>query len=148
MRSYTILSGMLMLLACDACDAFGGAFVRVKPVDPPAGEYVVHVATRPNYSENEHFIVGQTISASAKGTYYAPAETELDPLRKSVKPLAADDSTPWIDLTAKLKEGSLATVSFYFEPKESFPKGVEARFDVATAADDAAIVRTITDRDP
>src|SRR6185503_20413487 len=57
-------------------------------------------------------------------------------------------STPWIDLTGKLKEGSLATVSFYFEPKESFPKGVKAQFDVATAAVDATIVRSITDHDP
>ena len=113
----SIILGFVLLFGLSV-NAAAGVFVRVKPVDAPAGDYVVHVATRPNYGENEHFFVGQTISDSAKGTYYAPAETELDPLRKSVKPLAPSAATQWIDLTQKLERGPRATVSFYFEPKD------------------------------
>ena len=54
----------------------------------------------------------------------------------------------WIELTSLLGSG-VPSVCFLFETQpELGGRGVEARFEVATAANEAAIVRTITEHDP
>ncbi len=58
------------------------------------------------------------------------------------------ETSPWIGLSP-LMTAPMASVRFLFEtrpPLES--RGVKARFDIATAGDAAAIVRSIEDHDP
>jgi hypothetical protein len=62
--------------------------------------------------------------------------------------MAANAASPWIALSPILQAG-VPSVRFLFETSPALDKrGVQARFDIATAPDDKAIVRSITEHDP
>src|SRR5688572_28221191 len=64
-----------------------GIWVRVQVLQPAQLAFKVHIGVRANYGTNTHFVVGQTVSALAKGQYTAPAEAEIDTLRQQVQPM-------------------------------------------------------------
>lgn len=62
--------------------------------------------------------------------------------------IAPGQPSPWIDLTPLVPTG-VASVRFLFETKPALEKrGIRARFDIATAPMEKAIVRSITEHDP
>jgi hypothetical protein len=55
----------------------------------------------------------------------------------------------WIDISRLTAEQGAASVRFIFETRSALGgQGVKARFDFATAGDESAIVRSITEHDP
>jgi hypothetical protein len=123
--------------------------VRVQLLEPRDNPYKVQVVVRPRYGTNINFVAGQTISGTAGGQYTPPSADELAAREKEAQPADPGKPTCWIDLSAHLSGANLSSVQFYFVPAAQFTNtGVKARFDIATAADDKAIARSITDRDP
>jgi hypothetical protein len=107
-------------------------FVRVSLLSPNDRPWRVHlIAQLPGGKSISHF-AGQSTAATAK----------------DAQPLPANQSTPWIDLSNSLSSEG-ATVRFLFETQPPLEKaGIKAKFDIASAADDTAILRTLTDHDP
>ena len=66
---------------------------------------------------------------------------------KDSEPQDAGQSSPWIDLHSILGKG-VASVRFIFGDGKRPLQGVKARFEVATADNEASVVRSITDSDP
>ena len=124
-------------------------FVRVTLLEPTDKPYKVQLDVHPSYFTNQTFFAGQTISKSEESRYvYLPAADVLKTLEDAVQPVAAGQATVWVELTKYIPAGSLASVQFFFSPAKDFQQtGVKARFDVATAADEQNIVRSITEHD-
>lgn len=124
-------------------------WARVQLLQPQDVAYKVQVVVRPRYGTNINFFVGQTISTPVSGQYTPPGADELAAKEKEIEPAAAGKATCWVDLTAPLSSSGLSSVQFYYVPAATFTNsGVKARIDIATAASDKAIVRSITDHDP
>ncbi|MHB0937288.1 MAG: hypothetical protein ACYDCO_21435 [Armatimonadota bacterium] len=141
------LSLLLAFLALAAC---ADVHVRVTLLEPANTPYKVQVVAHPDYWSNTCFFVGQTQSAADKAPYVSlPGADVLQKREAEVQPLAAGQSTPWIDISQYVAGKDLATVQFFFVPAAQFGKtGVKARIDVATAPADKDIVRAITEHDP
>ncbi len=124
-----MILGMLVLAS-----GFGAApprvFVRVALTSPREVEWRIHiVAHQPEGKQAELFYGKDLAETAAKAGWIAERRSD------------------WIELTAVMGKG-VPSVRFLFETRPAMEgKGVEARFDVATAANEAAIVRSITDHD-
>jgi hypothetical protein len=127
---------MVMILAMFvAAGVFGagptGVFVRVALLSPRGAAWRLHlVAHHPGGKQTELF-AGQNSAAAAAQAGWVPGPR-----------------SDWIELTSLLGKG-VPSVRFLFETQPGLGEGgVGARFEVATAADEGAIVRTITEHDP
>ena len=142
----TILT-LLVSLALAAC---ADVHVRVTLLEPANTPYKVQVVAHPDYWSNTCFFVGQTQSGADTTKYVSlPGADVLQKREAEVQPVAAGQSTPWIDISQYVTGNDLATVQFFIVPAAQFNKtGVKARIDVATAPADKDIVRAIIERDP
>jgi len=120
---------MLSCLFCLAGLAFAEAqvWLRVSVVEPEATAWRAHVTAYTTRSKTEDLYIGDTAGTDAN----------------AVKPHAAGTPSQWVDFTPYLKSLKVVSVRFAFDGL----KNVRAKFDIATAADDNAIVRSITDYD-
>jgi len=108
------------------------AWVRVTLVEPANTPWQVDINVIPaGNAKPSDLYVGQSV-----GVRQADA-----------KPQAAGQSAPWVDLQSALGKG-VASVRFVFSAGKQPLKGVKATVAVATADNDASIVRSITDSDP
>jgi hypothetical protein len=143
--------GCWMTLAAGATEAQtkSQVWARIQLLKPRACPYTVQVVVRPAYGSNITFFVGQTVSGAIGGQYSPPPADQLKARENEVQPAKPKSPTGWADLTAYLPAGRIASVLFRFMPPQNFTNsGIKARFDIATAADDKAIVRSITEFDP
>jgi len=109
-------------------------FVRVSLLSPPDRPWRVQIVAQKPGGKVQSVFAGITVANTAK-------EAGL---------LAAGQAGGWVDLSGAPSPGG-ATVRLLFETQpalENGSQGVNARIDVATAADDAAILRSVTDHDP
>jgi len=108
-----------------------GALVRVALLSPPEVAWRMHIiAHHPGGKQTELF-AGKDAGATATQGGWMQAQ-----------------QSDWIELTSLLGK-DVPSVRFLFETKPGPEgRGVEARFEVATAANEAAIVRSITEHDP
>ena len=129
----TMIAAILAMLA--PAVVFGanppGAFVRVTLLSPPEVAWRMHIiAHHPGGKQTELF-AGKDAGATATQAGWVQAQ-----------------QSDWIELTSLLGKEA-PSVRFLFETKPGLEgRGVEARFEVATAANAAAIVRSITEHDP
>jgi hypothetical protein len=109
-----------------------GVFVRVSLLAPGDRPWRVQVIAQMPGGKSKRLFAGKAIAENVKAA-------EL---------LQPGQSTPWVDLSdAHSSEG--ATIRFLFETTPALEHaGVKAKIDVASGANDAAILRTITDHDP
>jgi len=106
-------------------------WARVQMLEPANQPWSLHIIVHPAHLKQTDILVGETVAEKAA----------------DLKPIAAAARSPWVNLTAALGKGT-NSVRFLFEPKDAFAgAGVKASFSFATAAEDAAIARTITDHD-
>jgi len=149
-RRYGLVSiaFLVMLTAAFSSDNSDGVWVRTRVVYPTLTSYKVRVVVVPNYSRNFTLYAGQTVSETAVSQYtYFPAEEVLKKLASQVNPCGRQ-GTCWINLSPYMPSEGLATVKFFFEPKDAFKgNGVKAQFLVATGASDLHIIRKITESD-
>ena len=127
-----LLSNVNVASRAPAKERCSKAWVRVALVEPANTPWQVNINVIPaGHAKPSDLYAGQTVVGR-------PADT---------RPQMAGQSTPWVDLQSALGKG-IATVRFAFSDGNQPLKGVKVRFAVATAANDASIVRTITGRDP
>jgi hypothetical protein len=118
-----------------AAEVFGaappGVFVRVALLSPREAPWRMHiVAHHPGGRQTELFAGKNSAAAVAQAGWISAPRSD------------------WIELTSLLGQG-VPSVRFLFETQPALGVGaVEARFEVATAAGEAAIVRTMTEHDP
>ena len=122
----------LILLSCLLClgglaFAEGQVWVRVSVLEPEGTPWRAHVTAYSTRSKVEDLYIGETVGTDAK----------------AVQPRAAGTPSAWVDFTPYLKSLKVVSVRFVFDGL----KDVKATFDIATAADEKAIVRSITDYD-
>jgi hypothetical protein len=124
-----VILGMLVPASGFSADR-PGVFVRVTLVSPRLVEWRMHiVAHQPGAKQTDLFAGKDQAGTAAKAGWIAEQRSD------------------WIELTALLGKG-VPSVRFLFEAKPALEgKGVEAKLDVATAADDSTIVRSIADHD-
>jgi hypothetical protein len=107
-----------------------GVFVRVSLLSPREVEWRMHIVVHLERGKQAHRYIGKESAASADKAGWIQGQ-----------------QSHWIDLASLLGKG-VASVRFLFETKPAGKeKGIAARFDVATAANDAAIVRSIAEHD-
>jgi len=156
MTATRIMTSLSIALVCsgawaqDTLSPPPAVWVRVQLLRPADVPYQARLTVHPNYSSNITLYAGQTVSGSESARYvYSPPADVLATQAEQAGTVKPGEKTPWIELTRFLPADGLASVRFLFEPKEAFAAdGVEARFDVATDAEEGAIVRAITERDP
>jgi hypothetical protein len=136
LRSCLMKGVMVMILAMlVAAEVFGaappGVFVRVALLSPREAPWRMHiVAHHPGGKQTELFAGKNSAAAVAQAGWISAPRSD------------------WIELTFLLGQG-VPSVRFLFETQPALGVGgVEARFEVATAAGEAAIVRTMTEHDP
>jgi hypothetical protein len=122
----------LIMLSCLLCLAGlawaeGQVWVRVSVLEPEQTAWRAHVIAHTTRSKAVDLYIGDTAGADAK----------------AVKSRAAGESSEWVEFTPYLQELRIVSVRFIFDGL----KNVRAQFDIATAADDKAIVRSIIDYD-
>lgn len=106
-------------------------FVRVSLLEPDRAWRVHLVAQLPGGKSISHF-AGRTVADKAKDARLLPA----------------NQATGWIDLSDSLSSQG-ATIRFLFETDPPLEHaGVEAKIEVASAADEKALLRSMTDHDP
>jgi len=98
-RTTPVLSFLFAILWALVSPAAAAVHVRVTLLEPTNTPYQVQVAIRPRYTTNIVFVAGQTRSAVAGGRYSVPGVAALASLAKSVAPIAAGQSTAWLELT-------------------------------------------------
>lgn len=120
---------MLSCLFCLAVMAFaeGQVWVRVSVLEPEGAAWRAHVTAYPTRGTEANLYIGETAGADAN----------------AVKPRAAGTPSEWVDFTTYLKSLRVVSVRFAFDGL----KNVKAKFDIATAPDEQAIVRSIIDFD-
>ena len=107
-----------------------GVFVRVALVSPREVQWRMHIVAHQPGGKQADLFDGKNLDATAAKAGWI-----------------AERQSNWMELTSLLGKG-VPSVRFLFETRPALEgKGVEARFDVATAANEAAIVRSITDHD-
>jgi hypothetical protein len=108
-----------------------GVFVRVALLAPREVEWQVHIVAHQPGGKQADLFAGKDLAATADKAGWIRGQR-----------------SDWMDLTPLLGKG-VPSVRFMFETRPTLEgKGVEARFEVSTAANEAAIVRSITDHDP
>ncbi len=133
---FLALIGILCFEVFEAClgaDApRSPLFIRVSLLAPQARPWRVHVIfQRPNGKPRDWF-AGKSVGDTAAGA----------------EPASAEQASAWIDATEAATAAG-GTVRFLFEvPGAPAEEGVKARIDVATAPDEGAILRSITEHDP
>ncbi|MHB0935655.1 MAG: hypothetical protein ACYC6A_04625 [Armatimonadota bacterium] len=125
MRCFIILSCLLCLAGLAFAE--GQVWVRVTLLEPEQTAWRAHMTAYTTRSKVEDLYIGETAGTDAK----------------AVQPHAAGTPSEWVDFTPYLKNLKVVSVRFVFENL----KNVRARFDIATAPSDEAIVRSITDYD-
>ncbi len=114
-----------------------GLFVRVTLLSPDDRPWRLQLIAHQPAGKSNRLLAGQTIADAADANS-----------AKSIQLLPPKQPTPWIDLSNVLTPSG-ATLRFLFETQPALEKsGVKATIDVATAADDSAILRSITEHDP
>jgi len=107
-----------------------GVFMRVTLLSPREVQWRMHIVVHQPGGKQADLFDGKHLAASADKAGWIQGQR-----------------SDWIDLTSLLGKG-VPSVRFLFETEPALQgKGVEARFEVATAANDAAIVRSVTDHD-
>jgi hypothetical protein len=129
-KALAMIWGMLV-----AAGVIGAAppnvFVRVALLSPPEVEWRMHVVAHQPGGKQAELFAGQNSGATAAQAGWL-----------------AGPRSDWIELTPLLGEG-VPSVRFLFDTRPALEaKGVEARLDVATEPNEAAIVRSITEHDP
>lgn len=123
---YLIMLSCLLYLAGLAF-AEGQVWVRVSVLEPEGIPWRAHVTAYTTRSQAEGLYIGATVGVDAK----------------AVQPRAAGTASEWVDFTPYLKNLKVVSVRFVFDGL----KNVKAKFDIATAADEQAIIRSIIDYD-
>ncbi|MEO6908159.1 MAG: hypothetical protein ABI210_09745, partial [Abditibacteriaceae bacterium] len=105
-------------------------WVRVTLLAPTNATWRTHVIAQPGPGKTTEMFAGATVAPTANDAQFITSGT----------------ASAWINLTTAISAG-VASMRFLFDTKAPLTDGVRARFDVATAANDANIVRSITDSD-
>jgi hypothetical protein len=136
----TLALTAVLLLCCSASRAASAPakpeqlFVRVSLLSPSERPWRVQIIVQKPGAKPQSVFAGKTIANTAN-------EADLLPARQPGS---------WVDLSGALSPGG-ATVRFLFDTQPALEQqsgGVKATIDVAAAADDAAILRSVTDHDP
>ncbi len=131
MRTDTaIFLGMLIQFSTFAA-ASADVFVRVALLSPREVDWRMRIVAHQPGGKQAELFVGKGLAATAAQAGWL-----------------AEERSDWIELTSLLGKG-VPSVRFLVETKPALEgKGVQARFDFATTANEAAIVRSITEHDP
>jgi len=121
-----LLFSCLLFLAGFAL-AEGQVWVRVTVLEPAQTAWRVHVVANTTRGTTADLYIGDTANADAK----------------VVQPHPAGGPSEWVDFTPYLAKLPIVSVRFIFDNL----KDVRAKFDIATAPNDGAIVRSIIDYD-
>jgi hypothetical protein len=125
----------LILFCCPASHAASAPakpaplFVRVSLLSPLDRPWRVQIIAQKPGGKSQSVFAGKTVADTAKGADLLPA----------------GQGSGWVDLSGISTPGG-ATLRFLFQTDPTLEKGtdgIKARIDVATAADDAAILRSI-----
>ncbi len=128
---FSMLFLAALLAACHAEEPAqkSSVWVRVSLLEP-AAEWRVAVTSHWAQGKQGSVFAGKTTGAESSDVQWVPA----------------NENSAWVDLGTSIPNG-VASVIFRFETKAKLTGGIKAKIDVATAGDDASVVRSITESD-
>ena len=133
MIAFCVLFANLAFAQAPAAPAKPGVWARVSLLEPKGVQWRMQITIyNPPNGDPTAIFAGQKTAGKAED---APM-------------IVANSASPWIDMTPLLT-GGVASVRFVFDTVPFLEKrGIKARFDIATAASDKYIVRSILEHDP
>jgi hypothetical protein len=132
----SLLAALAGTVLAGSVRASAGIFIRASLLSPADTPWQVHLVIQRPGGKSQNLFVGQSVAESAK-----VAGTR-----------AGGEPGLWVELPDGPKNNA-ATLRFVFGadpsvPRAPAPANVRAKIDVATAAEESAILRSITEHDP